>query len=230
MGWEAGCRAVDSRFSWQEVICVRFLIPFRVSFCSEYIFVGAAGLSEEKTQDTEVEDPEVEDPEVEDSEVEGSEAEVTEENAETSSDDGSEPEISAEDSILGDLTRQRSEGTVIMIVEDAKILQATFRMRFQKVGIDVEMVSNGREALDALEVGTLPSLIICDLRMPVMDGYDFIEALRSHPEYELIPVIVCSASVDREAVIKALQAGANDYIVKPFTIETVLEKVKKALD
>ena len=220
MGWEAGCRAVDSRFSWQEVICVRFLIPFRVSFCSEYIFVGAAGLSEEKTQDTEVED----------SEVEGSEAEVTEENAETSSDDGSEPEISAEDSILGDLTRQRSEGTVIMIVEDAKILQATFRMRFQKVGIDVEMVSNGREALDALEVGTLPSLIICDLRMPVMDGYDFIEALRSHPEYELIPVIVCSASVDREAVIKALQAGANDYIVKPFTIETVLEKVKKALD
>ena len=177
-------------------------------------------MSEEKTQDTEVED----------SEVEGSEAEVTEENAETSSDDGSEPEISAEDSILGDLTRQRSEGTVIMIVEDAKILQATFRMRFQKVGIDVEMVSNGREALDALEVGTLPSLIICDLRMPVMDGYDFIEALRSHPEYELIPVIVCSASVDREAVIKALQAGANDYIVKPFTIETVLEKVKKALD
>ncbi|MDP7034412.1 MAG: response regulator [Planctomycetota bacterium] len=196
-------------------------------------------MSEEKTQDTEVEDPEVEDPEVADPEVadpevadpevEDSESEVAEGGAETSFDEGAEPETSAEDSILSDFSRERSEGTVIMIVEDAKILQATFRMRFQKVGIDVEMVSNGREALDALEVGALPSLIICDLRMPVMDGYDFIEALRSHPEYELIPVIVCSASVDREAVIKALQAGANDYIVKPFTIETVLEKVKKAL-
>lgn len=83
---------------------------------------------------------------------------------------------------------------------------------------DYELVQkqNGKEALNWLQQGNLPDLIIADINMPEVDGYEFIRQIRSSGFFRDIPIIILSGRQDTGDKIEALKAGADDYLVKPF--------------
>lgn len=70
-------------------------------------------------------------------------------------------------------------------------------------------------------------LIILDIMMPGMDGYHLCKAVKSRKEYQDIPIIMCTAKNTKDDVVKAVATGADDYLIKPFSRETLLEKVKR---
>lgn len=93
----------------------------------------------------------------------------------------------------------------------------------------VQLASDGLNAL-ALAQETLPDLIISDVMMPNMGGFGFLAALRAEPRTKLIPVIMLSARAGEEATLEGLAAGADDYLVKPFSTRELLARIRAQLE
>ena len=120
--------------------------------------------------------------------------------------------------------------TKILIAEDDKFLASAYRVKLSKAQYEVKTVSNGDEALQALD-SFLPDLIILDLMMPVRDGFSFLEEIKKNAKWKNTPIIVASNLSQPDDVVKAVQMGANDYIVKTdLTMKEVLAKIKKILE
>jgi len=118
----------------------------------------------------------------------------------------------------------------ILIAEDDKFLASAYRVKLSKAQYEVKTVSNGDEALQALD-SFLPDLIILDLMMPVRDGFSFLEEIKKNAKWKNTPIIVASNLSQPDDVVKAVQMGANDYIVKTdLTMKEVLAKIKKILE
>ncbi len=112
----------------------------------------------------------------------------------------------------------------ILVIEDAlpvrKILEAV-------LGKDNSVLSkeNGQEALEWLQEGNMPDLIICDIQMPIMSGEEFVKEVKASGYFKDIPIIMLSGLESSEERIKMLKLGTNDYIVKPFNPEELKLKV-----
>lgn len=116
----------------------------------------------------------------------------------------------------------------ILIAEDERDIREliTFTLRF--AGHDVTATANGEEAyLKAQEI--LPDLILLDVRMPRMTGYEACEKIKGNPETTNIPVVFLSAKGQESEVQTGLQVGAAEYIIKPFAPDQLTEKVRQIL-
>jgi len=113
----------------------------------------------------------------------------------------------------------------ILIAEDEEILLKVLRDRFKDDGWDVTAVENGEEAVNSAK-GGLYDLVLLDLIMPKMDGFEALQEIRKIPEYKEVPIIVLSNLGSDEDIKKALSLGANDYYVK--TQHPVSEVIEKA--
>jgi CheY-like chemotaxis protein len=117
--------------------------------------------------------------------------------------------------------------TLLLIDDDPNlILLVKDYLEFR--GYSVITAENGREALDILN-GNNPDMIICDVMMPEMDGYAFVEHVRSNPETEWIPVLFLSAKGQSQDRVKGLNTGADVYMVKPFEPEELVAQVESSL-
>ena len=112
----------------------------------------------------------------------------------------------------------------ILIVDDNSIIRTLLENILKMEGYITSSVNNGKEALDYLK-DSQPNLILMDIDMPVMDGYQTCEEMRSRKEYETIPIIMVTAVGDKDIVKKVLSLGANDYIAKPFEPEELLSRI-----
>lgn len=115
----------------------------------------------------------------------------------------------------------------ILIIEDDIDLRESFQLILETAGYSVVEAINGQHALDMLQssTGDLPGLILLDLMMPVMDGYQFREWQRAHPTFSQIPVVVMSA--DGHVEEKAARIGANDFLKKPASMQQIVETVAR---
>ena len=120
----------------------------------------------------------------------------------------------------------------ILIIEDDPIIQKAYQLKFGKVGIELEAISDGKKALARVgaESSNLPSVVILDLMLPYVSGFELLETMRKTKGWDNVPVIVLSnlsQEVDR-AKVEAL--GVKDYLVKADTrIDDVVAKVKSYL-
>lgn len=89
--------------------------------------------------------------------------------------------------------------------------------------------SKGMRALKYLKEARTPDLIILDIEMPIIDGYEMLEMIRKKEELKETPVLFLTSNNDKEHVVKAIKAGANDYIVKPVDENVFMDKVRKLL-
>ncbi len=112
----------------------------------------------------------------------------------------------------------------VLVVEDNEATREAFAMILSSVGYRVSTADNGQLALDCLRTER-PSVILLDLMMPIMDGYQFREAQRRDEELAHIPVIVCSAL--NEAHARAGTLHADDYLKKPVDVDALLEAVRR---
>ncbi|MGL5063665.1 MAG: ATP-binding protein [Microcoleus sp.] len=117
----------------------------------------------------------------------------------------------------------------ILIADDRWENRSVLVNLLEPIGFECIEVSNGLEAIDRA-LHESPDLIITDLRMPVMDGFEFLRQLRSHPQLQNQIVIVSSASVFESDRYSSIEAGSNDFLPKPVQAETLLELMHKHLE
>ncbi|MFG6115108.1 response regulator [Halobacillus sp. MO56] len=116
----------------------------------------------------------------------------------------------------------------VLIVDDAAFMRMMIKDILTKNGFEVVgEAQDGQEAIDKYEE-TSPDLVTMDITMPEMDGITALKEIKqSHPNAK---IIMCSAMGQQAMVIDAIQAGAKDFIVKPFQADRVIEAIQKALD
>jgi CheY-like chemotaxis protein len=121
-----------------------------------------------------------------------------------------------------------STGPLILVADDDTNLRKILGLFLKNAGYTVIEAANGREALEMAK-RKRPDAILLDIMMPLMDGFSVCKLLKDDPETSHSAILICTARNRKEDLIQAIKAGAEDYIIKPFTKETVLGKVEKAL-
>ena len=116
----------------------------------------------------------------------------------------------------------------ILLVEDTPDLMENIKESLAMEGYEVWAVSNGEKALAAMADAN-PNLIITDLLMPVMSGFELIKRIRENSDWKKIPILVFSAMPPLENEKKILELGANQYLKKPSTLTTLLDVVQKII-
>ncbi len=119
-------------------------------------------------------------------------------------------------------------GKEVLIIDDDADSRKLLRNVLETAGMSVEEAADVEQGLKSAEA-RVPHLILCDLRMPGLSGFDFLEKKRWITSLVKTPVLVISAANDRESVYKAMSLGASDYLIKPFTTALLLQKAGKAL-
>jgi CheY-like chemotaxis protein len=119
----------------------------------------------------------------------------------------------------------QGSNVVLVVDDDPDILEALSEI-LEAEGFEIRRARNGKEALDRLEPDP-PQLILLDLMMPVMDGWEFAQRMRQRPSVAGIPLIVLSA--DRNVGSKATDIGAVGHLAKPFELNDLLEMVRRSL-
>ena len=116
---------------------------------------------------------------------------------------------------------------LILLADDEADISIVARTRLEVSGFEVESAEDGEEALARFRTRR-PDLVLLDLRMPKMDGYQVCRVLKSDPGTSSVPVIIFSASSSqsRETERKCMELGADDYIRKPYSAEELVAKVR----
>ena len=117
----------------------------------------------------------------------------------------------------------------ILIIEDEEELLSLLEKRLGQEGYEVATAKDGKEGLTKIKE-IKPNLVLLDVVMPVMDGFEVMEAMNKDEEMKKIPFIIISNSGQPVEIDRALKLGAKDYLVKvKFTPQDVLEKIKKQI-
>jgi two-component system chemotaxis response regulator CheY len=111
-----------------------------------------------------------------------------------------------------------------MVVDDSKAIRMILSRSLSEMGYDVCSAADGAEALSLMREGI--SLILVDWNMPRMNGLDFVKQLRADPRYSPVTVMMVTTETEVEQMVKALEAGANEYVMKPFTKEIIEDKLR----
>lgn len=117
-----------------------------------------------------------------------------------------------------------------LIVDDSPTMRRIVINTLKRLGYrDIEDADNGSSALDKLK--TIPGInfVITDWNMPIMDGLQLVTTIRSTPEYSKLPILMVTTRSVKEDIIDAMKAGVNNYVVKPFTPETMKAKIETIL-
>jgi two-component system chemotaxis response regulator CheY len=113
-----------------------------------------------------------------------------------------------------------------LVVDDSRTMRRILRSYVEKSGYTVDEAENGQEALEVLEQIGAVELMLIDWNMPVMSGFELVQALRSNPAFNEMRLMLVTSETDMTRVIAALQAGANEYLMKPVTLELLNDKLR----
>ncbi len=119
--------------------------------------------------------------------------------------------------------------TTILLIDDDPIIYSLTSRMLERSGYEVIWAKNGDEALQALSGDVLPDLVLCDIKMPGMDGHETVAAIRQDPRLRDLRIIMLTAHDQPADLAWAEEVGTNDYIVKPFPPNRLLEVVKQHL-
>ena len=111
-----------------------------------------------------------------------------------------------------------------MIVDDSALVRKIARKIFTRRGFEIDEAENGQIALDKCQ-SRMPDVVLLDWNMPVMDGLEFLKALRRTEGGREPAVIFCTTETDVEHIQKALANGANEYLMKPFDQDSLIAKL-----
>ena len=116
-----------------------------------------------------------------------------------------------------------------LVVDDFSTMRRIVKNFLNDLGYnDVTEADDGNTALPILKQGNI-DFLVTDWNMPGMPGLDLLKAVRADPQLAKLPVLLVTAEAKREQIVEAAQAGVNGYVVKPFTAQTLKEKIEKIL-
>jgi len=127
------------------------------------------------------------------------------------------------------MSNQENSSVMILLVEDQDDMAMLTSLYLQKAGFKVARAKHGKHALEMLASGTAPDLILLDVVMPVMDGYQFLNAANEEEAWSKIPVVMLTSLSDAKDVMKAVRGGAIDYCTKPIDPNDLLATISRLL-
>lgn len=113
-----------------------------------------------------------------------------------------------------------------MVVDDSRPIRRIESEILRELGFDVRDAANGREALTRLDEGSVPDVVLVDWNMPEMDGLEFIKSVRKDSRYSGIIMLMVTTETETDQMLRALSAGADEYLMKPFLKEGLVEKLR----
>jgi two-component system, chemotaxis family, chemotaxis protein CheY len=116
----------------------------------------------------------------------------------------------------------------ILLVDDSTAVRMVERRFVAPLGMEILEADNGQSALNVVREHSDVDVILLDWNMPVMDGLSFLKALRGESRDRQPVVVMCTTENEMPRIVEALQAGADEYIMKPFTEEIVRDKLAEA--
>ena len=116
-----------------------------------------------------------------------------------------------------------------LVIDDSRAMRRIVGTILKDFGFEVREAGDGRQALDLLQEGTaeewVPDLCCIDWNMPVMDGLQFVFAVRANPAYRQVTLMMVTTESETGQIVKALAAGAHEYLIKPFTADALRDKL-----
>jgi len=112
-----------------------------------------------------------------------------------------------------------------LIVDDSRAMRLLIGRIMGELGFEIVEAVNGREALERVAAAGPLTVALVDWNMPEMNGYDFLCALRAGATQRGVPVIMVTTETETSQVVRALEAGANEYVMKPFTKDVLRDKL-----
>ena len=114
----------------------------------------------------------------------------------------------------------------VLIVDDSRAIRRILAHMLGELGFVVEEASHGREALARLESHRDTDLVMVDWNMPEMNGLELVQAVRSDSRFASLPLMMVTTETEMAQVVRALEAGAQEYVMKPFTRDIIEEKLR----
>jgi len=118
---------------------------------------------------------------------------------------------------------------VALVVEDDDQIAYLLRFILEREGFKVEAAADGRLANDLVMNGPTPALVLLDVMLPFMDGYQLLAAIRARKGWETVPVLMLTAKSQEKDIVRALDSGAADYMVKPFRPDELRSRIRRLM-
>lgn len=112
-----------------------------------------------------------------------------------------------------------------LVIDDSRVVRTIIGSILRELGMDVLEAADGRAGLERMLENPDVELVLVDWNMPVMNGLEFIEALRAQREFDRTRIMMVTTETDAEQVSRALSAGADEYVMKPFSKEILVAKI-----
>ena len=115
----------------------------------------------------------------------------------------------------------------VLVAEDDSQIAFLLRFLLEREGYHVLLAADGRESKRQIDEIAPPALVILDVMMPYADGFEVLSYLRAKPGWSKVPVIMLTARSQEKDIVRALDAGANDYVVKPFLPDELKARIRR---
>jgi two-component system alkaline phosphatase synthesis response regulator PhoP len=126
------------------------------------------------------------------------------------------------------VTSPTPAATVLVVEDDAHIAHL-LEFLLQRAGYRVEVARDGRAAQAYLQSHPAPAIVLLDVMLPFIDGIQLVAQMRIQPGWDSVPVVMLTAKAQERDIVRALDAGASDYIVKPFQPDELLARLRRFL-
>ena len=113
-----------------------------------------------------------------------------------------------------------------LVVDDSRAMRRIVGRALTGLGFEVVEAGDGQQALDALAAGPVPDIACVDWNMPVMDGLTFVTHVRDNPAWRAVTLMMVTTESEHNQIVRALAAGAHEYLIKPFTPDALAEKLE----
>lgn len=117
----------------------------------------------------------------------------------------------------------------VVVAEDDRAVAKLIQFKLLREGLEVEVATDGGRALEIIE-GKKPDLILLDVMMPVLGGFQVLRQLKEREDLKDIPVIMLTAKGREEDIVKGIEMGSSDYITKPFRPSELIARLKRFLE
>ncbi|MCX5660792.1 MAG: response regulator [Planctomycetota bacterium] len=114
----------------------------------------------------------------------------------------------------------------VLVIDDSRAMRMILKTTLRELGHEVSEASNGQEGLDVLKSSGPFALALVDWNIPLVNGYEFVCKVRADPAYAAMKMVMVTTEVETSQVAKALGAGANEYVMKPFTKDILRDKIE----
>ena len=128
------------------------------------------------------------------------------------------------------MENQVSSSPLVLVVEDDEHIAQVLRFMLERQGYQVTHLADGRAASEHIAVaGARPDLVLLDVMLPYVDGFELVRLARERADWAGVPILMLTAKNTERDTVRALDAGANDFVIKPFQPNELLARVRRFL-